>query len=135
MTDLKPVLTIKDFVVDNLKYYYETVLETDINDKEKEFVNKLLNLYNTKPVDTNKNKFTSLLDKMTNDKYKTTWARLTHEQKIFKLKEYFENNNISKSDRKIITINFNKDNLISKDVDYNKIKGCIDSINIDKFVK
>jgi hypothetical protein len=112
-------------------YRFEKENENTYDEEKKVILKKVLAFISKKPAEeydtkqVNKNKLNDFLDKMTNNKLKTTWTRLNYDQKLSKVEEFI-NNQITEEKKKKIVLKKIKSLLdkgkinTSKDIYYNK---------------
>ena len=112
-------------------YRFEKENENTYDEEKKVILKKVLAFISKKPAEeydtkqVNKNKLNDFLDKMTNNKLKTTWTRLNYDQKLSKVEEFI-NNQITEEKKKKIVLKKIKSLLdkgkinTSKDIGYNK---------------
>jgi hypothetical protein len=122
---------IEKNVQSNILYRFEKENENTYDEEKKVILKKVIAFISKKPVEeydtkqVNKNKLNDFLDKMTNNKLKTTWTRLNYDQKLSKLEEFI-NNQITEEKKKKIVLKKIKSLLdkgkinTSKDIGYNK---------------
>ncbi len=122
---------IEKNVQSNILYRFEKEKENTYDEEKKQILKKVLTFISKKPTEeydtkqVNKNKLNDFLDKMTNNKLKTTWTRLNYDQKLSKLEEFI-NNQIKEEKKKKIVLKKIKSLLdkgklnTSKEIGYDK---------------
>jgi hypothetical protein len=92
----------------NILYRFETENDNTYDEEKKLILKKVLLYLNKKTSEeydtkqANKDKLNNFLDKMTNNKMKTTWTRLNYDQKLSKLEEFINNEVTDDKKKKII---------------------------------